>query len=382
MKTVPTNRVRPAARRMSVSPWLLGLGLIFLVSATSLQAQVSVNTIGGGPLTLSDSGAGNANGGTFLDSQFNNPVGMALDSLGNLYVADSSNNSVRKITKPGNKVESITSTAITNSVATPVLTPVAIVIDRGDNLYVLTQADGAIRKYNPSGTLLATITTALTSPTALAMDARTNFFVTELGGALKQITPAGVVTTRITAISGTFSAPRGLAFFDTNNLAISDTGNHAIKLLLLVNNTVITFAGGNGAGFADGDADTAQFNSPYQLASAPNGSLIIADRLNHRVRALTPEGTVGTVYGVDTNGWFSEFYPGWQDGTNAHSKLPTGVLVCPGISNHDTPSKFFAALVKIALVKTGIMLVTALPAISRNTFVIRVIRNCGGIGVK
>ncbi len=333
MKTVTTNRICSAGRRVPVSPWLLGLGLTFLISASALQAQLNVVTLGGGPHTLGGSSSGSANGNTFLTAQFNNPLGGALDSSGNLYIADSSNGSIRKITNPGNRTTSVTSNLVSG-----LLTPVAITVDPGNNLYVLTQGDGSIRKYNSSGTLLATITAALTSPTALVMDSSTNFFVTELGGAVKQITAAGVVTTRITAISGTFSSPRGIAFFDTNNLAISDTGNNAIKLLKLVNNTVLTFAGGNGAGFADGDADTAKFNTPWQLTSAPNGSLIIADRLNHRVRALTPEGTVATIYGVgvDSNNWFNVSfpdYPGWLDGTNALANLPSSVLVGPAGTN-------------------------------------------------
>jgi DNA-binding beta-propeller fold protein YncE len=317
-------------------------------SATSVLGQTNVanvSTLGGGPgsqdvattagssiITFTDSPGGTLVPGIKLDT----PLGMAVDSLGNLYVAESAQGNVLKVTNPGNR-----STSFTFFFAGGLTKPVAIAVNQLNNdVYVVTETDGLIWRYNSEGTLVggAAINagTPLVLPSAITIDSAGNLFVTEQGGAVKRVTPAGVVTTIVAA--ATFSAPSGIAAYQTNVVAISDTGNNAIKLLNVVNFSITTLAGGTGAGFTNGPGASAKFDMPRQLALAPNGSLLIADQNNHRVRILTAEGTVETLYGVSTNKWpenpfFTLGYPGWQDGTNAHANQPWGVAVSPSGTN-------------------------------------------------
>src|ERR1041384_2157204 len=174
------------SRNRSASPFarasvLICAALLTLASGLRLEAEVTVTTLGGGPVQGNLNPAGNRDGNTFTDSQFNIPSGMAFDSTGNLYIADLNNGKVRKVTSPGNRTTSLTSSFITGLSA-----PIAVAIDHNDAIYVLTEGDGSIYKYDKFGTFVGTITTGLLDPPAIILD---GFFlyVTESGGSVKKI---------------------------------------------------------------------------------------------------------------------------------------------------------------------------------------------------
>lgn len=311
-------------------------------SATSVLGQVSVTTVGGGPFSqdvgatpgsfiITYSGAG-ADGGPQSGIKLDNPLGMAFDTAGNLYIAENTQGNILKVTKPGNRDASFTYMFV-NGLAAPVDVKVA---SNGD-VCVLTApvGGGSILRYNDSGVLQLTVTAALVNPTSFVILSSGDFVVTEAGGAVKQVTPAGVVTV-LNAVN--FVNPTGISLYSSNRVAIADAGDHSVKALNLTNTAnVVLLAGGNGAGFTNGLALSAKFNSPQRISYAPNGSLVIADQNNHRVRLLTPDGRVDTIYGVSTNDWPDNAsyptYPGWKEGTNAHANQPFGVIVGLGSTN-------------------------------------------------
>src|SRR5262245_50903751 len=99
--------------------------IIALTGASTLIAQVVVDTLGGGPFQGNQTSAsGFTDGNTFLVSQFNDPVGIARDSVGSLYVADMANGAVRKITLPGASANSETTTFISG-----LASPVGVAVD-------------------------------------------------------------------------------------------------------------------------------------------------------------------------------------------------------------------------------------------------------------
>jgi len=310
------------------SPWrtrvvarlsqLMAAALIF---AGNAQGAVTVGTLGGGPIGSSKA-YGNANGNTASASQFNGPSGLVLDTTGTLYLADKTNNSIRKISLPGDLVNSVTTTYIALPTGSR---PVGVAVDSTNNLYVLTQTEGRLRRYNSNRTATNTLSTTLTSPTAMALDASNNVFITQLDGTIQKITPAGVKT----QVASGFNQPRGIAVLENGLLAISDTGNNSIRLANPTNGNVTLFTGGNGAGFADGPASQAQFNQPYGITRAPNGQLVVADRGNHRVRLVTTAGAVTILYGIDPGQWDPSYYPGWSNGaTNeAAAREPVATVV-------------------------------------------------------
>lgn len=304
----------------------------------SALGQVTVTTLGGGPGSTDTSSTVGSSVITFSGGssgvqgiKLDNPLGMAFDSSGNLYIAENGQGNILKVTKPGNKDESFTYLFIKGLTG-----PVDVKVATNDDVYVLTSGtgSGSIFRYNSSGTLLGTITTALVSPTSFIINSDGNLVVTETGGTVKQVTTGGVVTT----LSSAFTNPTGITLYSTNRVAIADAGDNSIKVLNLTNTASITLlAGGNGAGFTNGLGFSAAFNNPRNISAAPDGSVVIADENNQRVRIITASGTVQTIYGVSTNDWpdnpFYPTYPGWKDGTNAHANMPFGVIVGPGATN-------------------------------------------------
>jgi len=299
------------------------LTLLAYVLPITVTAQIVVSTLGGGPTSFNPSQAGYADGNTFEDSQFNFPQGLALDSAGSIFLADRINGMVRKVTSPGSAGASVTSTFIKN-----LSQPVAVAIDATNNLYVLTYGDGMLREYDRFGNILATNISGLNHPTALAMDTSGNLFLTEEIGNVRELLGSG----QVVLLASGLSSPEGIAVMRDGTVAVSDTGNNAIRLVspFPAFQAVRTLTGGHGAGFADGATNLAQFNQPYGLAVSPNGTLIVADRFNHRVRTVDDKGITATLYGIDQSGWTNTF-PGWFDGTvgvdPVAAREPVGVTV-------------------------------------------------------
>ena len=293
------------------------------LATLSTQAAPAVKTLGGGPNLSGPSHVGSVNGDTLTVAKFNNPSGVAVDTNGSLLIADRSNNKIRKITKPG-AADSLTSTF-----ASRLPGPVALVVDPFDNVFVVTYSDGRLRKLSANASLLRNVS-GLVKPTALALDAAGNVFVTELGGSIRRIAPDNSITTVFTGLN----RPRGIAVLAGGLLAVSESGAHAIRTVNPTNGTSVVIAGGNTAGFNDGDGVTARFNQPHGLALAPNGTLVVADRLNHRVRLIDTLGTnhvVSTLYGLDRGQWPPSF-AGWVDGPGglngtAVAREPAGLTV-------------------------------------------------------
>lgn len=328
------NAVAPAPPKALLLPRpalvtiTFALAFCLLSAAPRLAAQVVADTLGGGPSQFSPgSAAGNADGDTALVAQFNQPAGLALDATGRyLFLADTANNSVRRLDLTAGQ----TTTLISGLNA-----PVDVTLDPAGNLYVLTQGDGLIRRYDAFGNLIATNNaTALAIPSAFALDVTGNFYVTELaaGGALRLVNATNrVVTTLVPVTLAPLSSPRGIAVLDNGTIAISDTGNHAIRLLNPVTLVLTTLTGLNGPGAINGAASIARLNAPRRLAKAGAGFLVVADTGNHQLRKISADGTVSLLYGIPAANWFTGqgSYPGWVDGTAdvAEARSPEGVVV-------------------------------------------------------
>lgn len=301
-----------------------GLAAAAFLAATMLPAAETpvVKTLGGGPNQTSPARSGFTDGNTSTTAKFNDPYAAVVFTNGDLLIADFGNGKIRRVTKPGS-ADSFTSTF-----ATGLRSPSGIAVDQSNVVYVVTQGDGKLHRFTSAGVPLGSLG-GLRAPTAIALNSTGRVFVAELRGVIYEVFPNGdTMALNFPA----FNKPRGLAFTQSGLLAVTESGGHRVQIINLNTATIVATIGGT-KGFEDGPADSAKFNQPYGIALAPNGSLVVADRSNNRLRVIDTNNTVSTLYGVSSKDWFKPF-PGWVDGNGgpsgvAATRLPVGVVVAP-----------------------------------------------------
>ena len=201
-------------------------------------------------------------GGTATGAALKQPYGVAVDSAGNLYIADTNNNVVRKVTGSGS---------------------IATVAGNGDSGYA---GDGG------------TATSAtLRQPRGVAVDAAGNVYIADTNNnAIRKVSPNGTITTLATGVN--LYNPGGIAVDGAGNLFIADTGNSLIRKMA-TDGTVSTVAGngGYGPGGDGGPAASAQLESPTAVAVDASGNIYIADTNSGVVRKVTRDGRIATLGG-------------------------------------------------------------------------------------
>jgi DNA-binding beta-propeller fold protein YncE len=316
--------------------------------------------------TLTDANHGKAgyvDGNTFSTAQFRFPAGIALDPSGSLlFVADDTNNAIRMINKLGDRAASSTFTAFNSKNC--ISHPVALSVDSNTNIYVLNYANktnGSLVVLNGFyyvnyglRSVIATNATRLTNAVGLSLDGFNNAYITVKSNTVIRVTPAGV-TTVVGVITNAKTSLRGLAFTSAGKLAITDAGNHGIWLMDPNNTNIlhnaVKFTGFHGAGDTNGPAFLAAFNGPQNIIQAGNGILVVADRLNHKVKLVDPSGTVTRLFGVKGKYWTNPKglgTLGWNDGTVnpieaqdlVQSRMPYGLALAMDGTLYDTETYY------------------------------------------
>ena len=274
-------------------------------------AQVTVTTLAGSTQGFAD--------GTGVAAQFHFPEGVATDAAGNVYVADTYNNKIRKIT-PAGEVSTLAGSTqgyTDGSGDTAQFhAPISVATDAANNLYVGDVHNNIIRKITPTGEVstLAGSTAGFADGTGAAQfdqpwgvstDTAGNVYVADANNnKIRKITPEGVVSTFAGSIQGyadgnwasaKFFLPRGVATDTAGNVYVADTSISKIRKISSAG--VVSTLAGSTQGFVDGTGAAAQFNQPFGLTTDTAGNVYVADTFNNKIRKITPAGEVTTLAG-------------------------------------------------------------------------------------
>jgi sugar lactone lactonase YvrE len=275
-----------------------------IVSAIDFNYVYTASTYAGSGVLGFEDGAAAA-------ARFKDPYGVALDKDGNLFVTDAINNRIRKIT-PDGTVSTYAGTGTQGIKNGDRLTatfnfPRGIAIDAPGNLYIVDTGNNRIRKISAGGvvsTFAGNGTIGLVNgagniaefhfPCDVAVDADRNVYISDfLNQCIRKITPDGMVSTFGPA---GFGFPIGIAIDAHGNLYVADPGNNVIQKITATG-TIGVYAGTGGAGITNGPVGMAEFNIPQGMAVDAAGNVYVGDVNNNAVRMISPAGIVSTVAG-------------------------------------------------------------------------------------
>jgi hypothetical protein len=258
----------------------------------------------------------------FAEGGLNEPTEMCIDSEGNFFVTNYENNQIKKITPTGQISVFAGSTQSGfqngNGTAARFYKPTGICIDAQDNLYVVDTFNHVIRKITPTGTVStfcgngdlgfvngSATDTRFTYPEGIVIDSNGNFFVADSGNeVIRKITSNGTSSTFAGSTPGyldgngsnaKFNYPEGLMIDQNNTIYVCET--HRIRKIT-PNGDVTTIAGEGTPSFADGTTLQAKFHNPRQTCFDDQGNLLVADYTNNRIRKIS-NGNVTTYIGED-----------------------------------------------------------------------------------
>ena len=275
--------------------------------------------------TLAGSGNEGSANGVGIAASFFSPYGLAVDNVGNVYVGDSDNHAIRKITAIG-VVTTLAGSGNWGSangigIAASFAVPRGIALDALGNAYVADSNNNLIRKITSTG-LVTTFAgsghrgnvngvgaeASFNYPTGVAVDASGNVYVVDSSNFLiRKITTSGVVTTFAGSgnygsangigIAASFGAPDGIAVDSLGNIYVADTGNNLIRKITSTG-VVTTLAGSGAIGRENGTGIAVSFLFPNAVAVDVLGNVYVADG-DSLIRKITSTGEVTTLAGHD-----------------------------------------------------------------------------------
>ncbi|HEV7136329.1 MAG TPA: NHL repeat-containing protein [Steroidobacteraceae bacterium] len=236
---------------------------------------------------------------------FNGPAGVALDSAGNVYVADQNNNVIEKIT-PAGAVSIFAGSTAGNQDGTGAGAkfhgPKGIAVDSSGNIWVADSTNNEIRKITPTGVVTTWAgtgtagnangpggsggTATFSNPVGIAADSSGNLYVADHdNNEIRKIDASDVVSTFVPASAG-LNGPYGVALGAAGNMYVTDSANQKIRMV--TPNAVVTTLAGGTLGHNPGTGAAAQFNFPFGIVVDASGNLYVGDFANNEIRKLVP----------------------------------------------------------------------------------------------
>ena len=351
-----TGAPLPGGRKRIVATGVVG------DAERQVQVQVAAGTIS----TYAGTGAAGyaGDGGGATSAKLRNPEGVFVDASGDLYVADTDNHVIRKVSAATGVISTVAGNGSPGSAgdggaatAARLSFPQAVWVHTNGDLYIADTGNHKIRKVSAATGIMTTVagdgspgssgdggpatTARLNSPRGilvapngdLYIGDRSNNKIRKVSGATGNIsTYAGTGTAGYSGDGGAATAarlrsPEGVALASNGDLYVADTANHAIRKIAGATGIITTVAG-NGSAGATGDggsAAAARLNSPEAVCVGLVGDLLIADTGNNKIRRVTPGGAITTVAGTGVAGFAGDNGPS----TAAQLDGPRGVHVSP-----------------------------------------------------
>lgn len=346
--------MRPDIARKTLMP------AVGVAAAAALVATAALGSPGTATITMiagSATATSLGDGGPATRARLSHPEQLAVDASGNVYIADTRNARVRKVSPEG----TITTIAGSGKMG-PLgdggparaagLYPSGVAVDGKGNVYITDNAHERVRKVTPDGTITTIAGTGrvgpvkgdggpatsatLWNPHALAIDGQGNLFIAGTSNQrVRKVGPDGTITTiagtgrqgfsgdRGPATSARLHDPYGVAVDGHGNVYIADRDNHRVRRVS-PGGRITTIAGTGSAGYSGdgGPASAARLHDPRGVAVDAHGNLYIADSQNFRIRMVSG-GTITTVAGTGTSGSSGDGGPP----SSAQLVYPTGVAV-------------------------------------------------------
>ena len=350
--------MRPLIR---MAPRFLIAGLLAIGS--SLAQSIYTTAGNGSPGFSGDPGAATS-------AQIDTVYGVAVDTHGNTYVADSRNQRIRKIAN--GIITTVAGTGIEGSAgdggaatSAQLSFPRAVAVDAAGNLYVADTGNCRIRKVNSAGVIStvagngtpgfagdggAATSAQLSYPAGLAIDSSGNLYVADSWNyRVRKIATDGKIQTIAgngsygpfgdggLATAASLGLIESLALDTTGNLYLSDGYNHVVRKVAPGGTISTVIGGGFGPAVDGGAAQTATLKFPKGVAADSLGNLYVSDSLNERIRKVSSAGTISTVSGTGAAGYSGDGAAATAaqlSSPNALALDPSGVLILSDLWNY------------------------------------------------
>ena len=268
-------------------------------------------------------------GGPATEALLNFPGAVAVDRPGNLYIADTMNHRVRKVDATTGVITTIAGTGQHRwsgdggpATEAALNEPAALVVDDRGNLYIADQSNNRVRKVDLNSGLITTVAgtgetgytgdgmpaaeAGISGPSGLAIGPEGELYIADtFSGRIRRIDPAtGLVSTVVgdggeyrfsgmpNEFSTSLSRPYGIALDRAGNILITDSDSHLIRRWNRKKKIITRLAGSGQAGF-DGDGGdplAGSLNYPFGVVVDGSGNVYIADTFNHRIRMIAAQG--------------------------------------------------------------------------------------------
>lgn len=244
-------------------------------------------------------------GGAAIDAYFDFPEDITVDSSGNFYIADTYNNVIRKISSSdimstvagtGSYGDTIGSASVAEFAL-----PRGIAVDSSGNVYVADTDNNKVKKISSSGTVTTLVETGLNGPQGVSVFGSLVYIADTGNDALKRVSTSGGTVTTVTS---SLSSPKKLAINSTGStIYVANSGNYKVVSVNTSNGTVTTIAGSGVAGYEEGTGTAAQFENIWGVALADDDTLFVSDGDGYTdvVREIDLSTNTTSSFAQDTN---------------------------------------------------------------------------------